>query len=635
MKRNFAFWLIILILLLALFSAFKGPSGSDNRSEISYSEFLSGVNSGNISSVTIQENNIAGQMTNGMTFQTYAPYDASLIDKLSAKGVDINAKPIESSVLGTFLLSWLPFIVLIGIWVFFMRKMQGGGGAMGFGKSKAKLLNEMSGRVTFDDVAGIEEAKEELEEIVEFLKDPTKYQRLGAVIPKGALLVGPPGTGKTLLARAIAGEANVPFFTISGSDFVEMFVGVGASRVRDMFEQGKNHAPCIIFIDEIDAVGRHRGAGLGGGNDEREQTLNQLLVEMDGFEANEGIILLAATNRPDVLDPALLRPGRFDRQVVVSNPDILGREKILKVHMKKVPLGADVKPRVIARGTPGFSGADIANLVNEAALLAARKGKRVVTMEDFEQSKDKVMMGAERRSMVMQESERKLTAYHEGGHALVAVHCPASDPIHKATIIPRGQALGMVMRLPEHDQLSMSREKMHADLAVAMGGRVAEELIFGYDKVTSGASSDISYATKMARAMVTRWGMSDKLGPLEYGENQQEVFLGHSVAQSQTISSATAKIIDEEIRDLVESAYKRATKILTDNIDDLHKLGKGLLEYETLSGEEIKDLLAGKIIQQKTEDDDETDGKPAGSVPSTKKPKKKSDNIGSDPIPES
>jgi len=635
MKRNFAFWLIILILLLALFSAFKGPSGSDNRTEISYSEFLSGVNSGNISSVTIQENNIAGQMTNGMTFQTYAPYDASLIDKLSAKGVDINAKPMESSMLGSFLLSWLPFIVLIGIWVFFMRKMQGGGGAMGFGKSKAKLLNEMSGRVTFDDVAGIEEAKEELEEIVEFLKDPTKYQRLGAVIPKGALLVGPPGTGKTLLARAIAGEANVPFFTISGSDFVEMFVGVGASRVRDMFEQGKSHAPCIIFIDEIDAVGRHRGAGLGGGNDEREQTLNQLLVEMDGFEANEGIILLAATNRPDVLDPALLRPGRFDRQVVVSNPDILGREKILKVHMKKVPLGADVKPRVIARGTPGFSGADIANLVNEAALLAARKGKRVVTMEDFEQSKDKVMMGAERRSMVMQDSERKLTAYHEGGHALVALHCPASDPIHKATIIPRGQALGMVMRLPEHDQLSMSREKMHADLAVAMGGRVAEELIFGYDKVTSGASSDISYATKMARAMVTRWGMSDKLGPLEYGENQQEVFLGHSVAQSQTISSATAKIIDEEIRDLVESAYKRATKILTDNLEDLHKLGKGLLEYETLSGEEIKDLLAGKVIQQKTEDDDETDGKPAGSVPSTKKPKKKSDNIGSDPIPES
>ena len=636
MKRNFAFWIIILILLLALFSAFKGPSGGESNTEISYSEFLAGVDEGKVSAVTIQENNIAGQMTNGTSFQTYAPYDASLIDKLNEKGVDINAKPVESSAFGTFLLSWLPFIILIGIWIFFMRQMQGGGGkAMGFGKSKAKLLNEMSGRVTFDDVAGIEEAKEELEEIVEFLKDPSKYQRLGAVIPKGALLVGPPGTGKTLLARAIAGEANVPFFTISGSDFVEMFVGVGASRVRDMFEQGKNNAPCIIFIDEIDAVGRHRGAGLGGGNDEREQTLNQLLVEMDGFEANEGIILLAATNRPDVLDPALLRPGRFDRQVVVSNPDILGREKILKVHMKKVPLAADVKPRVIARGTPGFSGADIANLVNEAALLAARKGKRVVTMEDFEQSKDKVMMGAERRSMVMQESERKLTAYHEGGHALVAIHCPASDPIHKATIIPRGRALGMVMRLPEHDQLSQSREKMHADLAVAMGGRVAEELIFGYDKVTSGASSDISYATKMARAMVMQWGMSDKLGPLEYGENQQEVFLGHSVAQSQSISSATAKIIDEEVREIVEAAYKRATMILKDNLDDLHILGKGLLEYETLSGEEITDLLAGKDIQKDIDDDDETDNKPTSSVPPTKKPKGKGDNIGTDPIPES
>jgi cell division protease FtsH len=636
MKRNFAFWLIILILLLALFSAFKGPAGGDERQEISYSEFLAGVNSGNISSVTIQENNIAGQMTNGTTFQTYAPDDATMIDKLNSKGVNIIAKPIENSAFMTFLVGWLPFIILIGIWIFFMRQMQGGGGkAMGFGKSKAKLLNEMSGRVTFDDVAGIEEAKEELEEIVEFLKDSTKYQRLGAVIPKGALLVGPPGTGKTLLARAIAGEANVPFFTISGSDFVEMFVGVGASRVRDMFEQGKNNAPCIIFIDEIDAVGRHRGAGLGGGNDEREQTLNQLLVEMDGFEANEGIILLAATNRPDVLDPALLRPGRFDRQVVVSNPDILGREQILKVHMKKVPLAADVEPRVIARGTPGFSGADIANLVNEAALLAARKGKRVVSMEDFEQSKDKVMMGPERRSMVMREEERKLTAYHEGGHALVALHCPASDPIHKATIIPRGRALGMVMRLPEHDQLSRSREKMHADLAVAMGGRVAEELIFGYDKVTSGASSDISYATKMARAMVTQWGMSDKLGPLEYGENQQEVFLGHSVAQSQTISSATAKIIDEEIRDLVEGAYKKATKILTDNLDDLHKLGKGLLEYETLSGDEIKDLLAGKDIHKDQGDDDKEDTKPTGSVPSTKKPKGKDDNIGTDPVTES
>jgi cell division protease FtsH len=640
MKRNFAFWAIILILLLALFSAFQGPSNQTSRTEISYSEFLAGVESGSITKVTIQENNIAGQLANGQIFQTYAPDDANLINRLHDQGVEINAKPVDSSPILGVLLSWLPMIILIGVWIFFMRQMQGGGGkAMGFGKSKAKLLNEMSGRVTFEDVAGIEEAKEELEEIVEFLKDPSKFQRLGAVIPKGALLVGPPGTGKTLLARAIAGEANVPFFTISGSDFVEMFVGVGASRVRDMFEQGKNNAPCIIFIDEIDAVGRHRGAGLGGGNDEREQTLNQLLVEMDGFEANEGIIILAATNRPDVLDPALLRPGRFDRQVVVSNPDILGREKILKVHMKKVPLAADVEPRVIARGTPGFSGADIANLVNEAALLAARKGKRVVTMEDFEQSKDKVMMGAERRSMVMREEERKLTAYHEGGHAIVALHCPASDPIHKATIIPRGRALGMVMRLPEHDQLSMSREKMHADLAVAMGGRVAEELIFGYDKVTSGASSDISYATKMARAMVTQWGMSDKLGPLMYGENQQEVFLGHSVSQTKSISEATAQIIDEEVRNLVEGSHKKATKILKDNIDDLHKLGKALLEFETLSGDEIRGLLEGKAIIRDVDDDDSKDIKPTGSVPSTDKPKGKGkgkgDNIGSEPVTES
>ncbi len=635
MKRNFAFWLIILILLFLTFSAVQNdPSEVGEREGISYSQFLAHVDAGRVREVKIKENNIEGRYNDDRAFNTYAPNDPTLIDRLNERGVNIIAEPVETSMFMSFLFSWLPFIILIGIWIFFMRQMQGGGGkAMGFGKSKAKLLNEMSGRVTFDDVAGIEEAKEELEEIVEFLKDPSKYQRLGAVIPKGALLVGPPGTGKTLLARAIAGEANVPFFTISGSDFVEMFVGVGASRVRDMFEQGKNNAPCIIFIDEIDAVGRHRGAGLGGGNDEREQTLNQLLVEMDGFEANEGIILLAATNRPDVLDPALLRPGRFDRQVVVSNPDILGREKILKVHMKKVPLAADVKPRVIARGTPGFSGADIANLVNEAALLAARKGKRVVTMEDFEQSKDKVMMGAERRSMVMQEEERKLTAYHEAGHALVALHCPASDPIHKATIIPRGRALGMVMRLPEHDQLSKSREKMYADLAVAMGGRVAEEIIFGYDKVTSGASSDISYATKMARAMVTQWGMSDKLGPLEYGENQQEVFLGHSVSQTQNVSDGTAKIIDEEIRRLVDEAYQRATDILNKNLDDLHTLGKGLLEYETLSGEEINDLLAGKEIHKDFDDEDDTDTKPTGSVPTTK-PKGKGDNIGTDPVPE-
>ena len=636
MKRNFAFWLIILILLLAVFSAVNKGPGEEARTDISYSQFLADVDAGRVRNVTIQENNIAGVRADDTIFQTYAPNDPNLIANLSSKGVDINAQPIETSMLMSFLFSWFPLIIFIGIWIFFMRQMQGGGGkAMGFGKSKAKLMNENSARVTFDDVAGIEEAKEELEEIVEFLKDSNKYQRLGAVIPRGALLVGPPGCGKTLLARAIAGEANVPFFTISGSDFVEMFVGVGASRVRDMFEQGKNNAPCIIFIDEIDAVGRHRGAGLGGGNDEREQTLNQLLVEMDGFEENEGVIILAATNRPDVLDPALLRPGRFDRQVVVSNPDILGREKILKVHMKKVPLAADVEPRVIARGTPGFSGADIANLVNEAALLAARKGKRVVSMEDFEQSKDKVMMGPERRSMVMREEERKLTAYHEGGHALVAIHSPASDPIHKATIIPRGRALGMVMRLPEHDQLSQSREKMHADLAVAMGGRVAEEIIFGYDKVTSGASSDISYATKLARAMVTQWGMSDKLGPLEYGENQQEIFLGHSVTQSQNISNDTAKIIDEEIRALVDGAYKKAKKILTDNLDDLHVLGKGLLEYETLSGEEIKDLLAGKSIQKDVDDDDKEGQAPTGSVPPTKKPKGNNDNIGSDPVTES
>eukprot|EP00913_Durusdinium_trenchii_P005209 g4855.t1 len=473
--------------------------------------------------------------------------------------------------------------------------MQGGGGkAMGFGKSKAKLLTERHGRVTFDDVAGIDEAKDDLEEIVDFLRDPSKFQRLGGHIPKGVLLVGPPGTGKTLLARAIAGEANVPFFTISGSDFVEMFVGVGASRVRDMFEQAKKNSPCIIFIDEIDAVGRHRGAGLGGGNDEREQTLNQLLVEMDGFEPNESIILIAATNRPDVLDPALLRPGRFDRQVVVPNPDIIGREKILKVHMKKVPVGPNVEVKTLARGTPGFSGADLANLVNEAALLAARRGRRLVTMSEFEDAKDKVMMGAERRSMVQTEEERSLTAYHEGGHALVALHMPASDPIHKATIIPRGRALGMVMRLPEADQFSVTREKMYADLAVAMGGRVAEEIILGHDKVTSGASSDISQATKMAKAMVTQWGMSDKLGPLAYQDNEEEVFLGHSVARSQNMSQETQRMIDEEVRRIVDDGYKKANEVLTNNIDDLHKIAKGLLEFETLSGDEIKGLLVGE-----------------------------------------
>jgi len=493
-------------------------------------------------------------------------------------------------------------LLLIGVWIFFMRQMQGGSGkAMGFGKSKAKLLTEKAGRVTFDDVAGIDEAKQELEEVVEFLRDPQKFQRLGGKIPKGVLLVGPPGTGKTLTARAVAGEANVPFFTISGSDFVEMFVGVGASRVRDMFDQGKKNAPCIIFIDEIDAVGRHRGAGLGGGNDEREQTLNQLLVEMDGFEANEGVILIAATNRPDVLDPALLRPGRFDRQVVVPNPDVLGREKILKVHCKKVPLGPDVDIRVIARGTPGFSGADLANLTNEAARMAARKGKRVVTHADFEEAKDKVIMGAERRSMVMTEEEKALTAYHEGGHALVTLYCPAYDPIHKATIIPRGRALGLVQSLPERDRYSASREYFESFLAIAMGGRIAEEIVFGKDKVTSGAAQDIKAATDRARRMVTEWGMSEKLGPLAYGEQEGEVFLGHSVTQHKHISEETAREVDMEVRRFVEAGYQRAYKILTEHRDELEKIAQALLEYETLTGEELKAILRGEEIRR---DDD-------------------------------
>ncbi|HEX7776704.1 MAG TPA: ATP-dependent zinc metalloprotease FtsH, partial [Parvibaculum sp.] len=507
----------------------------------------------------------------------------------------------------------------------------GGGKAMGFGKSKAKLLTERHGRVTFDDVAGIDEAKDDLTEIVDFLRDPAKFQRLGGRIPKGVLLVGPPGTGKTLLARAIAGEANVPFFTISGSDFVEMFVGVGASRVRDMFEQAKKNAPCIIFIDEIDAVGRHRGAGLGGGNDEREQTLNQLLVEMDGFEPNEGIILIAATNRPDVLDPALLRPGRFDRQVVVPNPDVVGREKILKVHMKKVPLAPDVDPRTLARGTPGFSGADLANLVNEAALMAARRGKRLVTMSEFEDAKDKVMMGAERRSMVMTEEEKRLTAYHEGGHALVALNMHASDPVHKATIIPRGRALGMVMRLPERDQLSVTREKLKADLAVAMGGRIAEEVIFGHDKVTSGASSDIAMATKMAKAMVTRWGMSDKLGPLAYHENEEEVFLGHSVSRQQNMSEETQRAIDGEVRRIVEEGYATAKQVITDHLDELHTIAKGLLEYETLSGDEIKGLLKGEPPVRNLGEPVKAEAGPISSVPKTGRPAEPGPGISPEP----
>ena len=534
--------------------------------KIPFSEFLKNVDDGRVVQVEIKGNNIEGVLSDGSTFNTYAPNDPNLVEKLTSKGVSITALlPIEDkmpSLIGNSF-SWFPMLLLIGVWIFFMRQMQGGrGGAMGFGRSKAKLLSEARGKVTFNDVAGIDEAKEEVEEIVEFLKDPRKFRRFGGKIPKGALLIGPPGTGKTLLARAIAGEANVPFFTISGSDFVEMFVGVGASRVRDMMEQGKKNAPCIIFIDEIDAVGRSRGAGLGGGNDEREQTLNQLLVEMDGFDTNEGVIIIAATNRPDVLDPALLRPGRFDRQVVVPNPDIVGREAILKVHIKKINTGPDVKLRTIARGTPGFSGADLANLCNEAALLAARKNKRIVTMSDIEEAKDKVMMGAERRSMVMTEDDKKLTAYHEGGHAIVALNEKASDPIHKATIIPRGRALGVVWTLPERDKYSHTREYMEANISKAMGGRVAEEMIFGHEKVTSGASSDIQMATKLAKDMVTKFGMSNELGPLSYGANEDEVFLGRQITRQEHMSEETAKKVDIEVKKIVDAGYQRAKKIL-------------------------------------------------------------------------
>ncbi len=595
--RNFALWVIIVLLLLALFTLFQNPGQRASSQDISFSQLLTEVDQNHVRDVVIQGPEIHGTFTNGSSFQTYAPNDPTLVSRLYNGKVSITAKPPGDNVpwFVSLLVSWLPFIALIGVWIFLSRQMQGGAGkAMGFGKSRAKMLTEAHGRVTFEDVAGVDEAKQDLQEIVEFLRDPGKYQRLGGRIPRGVLLVGPPGTGKTLIARAVAGEANVPFFTISGSDFVEMFVGVGASRVRDMFEQAKKNAPCIIFIDEIDAVGRHRGAGLGGGNDEREQTLNQLLVEMDGFEANEGVILIAATNRPDVLDPALLRPGRFDRQVVVPNPDVVGREQILKVHVRKVPLAPDINLKTIARGTPGFSGADLMNLVNEAALTAARRNKRMVTQAEFEEAKDKVMMGAERKSLVMTEEEKMLTAYHEGGHAIVGLNVIATDPIHKATIIPRGRALGMVMQLPERDKLSMSLEQMTSRLAIMMGGRVAEELVFGREKVTSGASSDIEQATRLARMMVTRWGLSEELGTVSYGENQDEVFLGMSVSRTQNASEATVQKIDTEIRRLVEEGYNQATKILTEKRADLEALAKGLLEFETLSGDEIQDLLKGK-----------------------------------------
>jgi cell division protease FtsH len=634
--RNFALWVIIVLLLLALFTLFQNPGQRASSQDISFSQLLTEVDANHVRDVVIQGPEIHGTFTNGSSFQTYAPNDPTLVSRLYNGKVSITAKPPGDNVpwFVSLLVSWLPFIALIGVWVFLSRQMQGGAGkAMGFGKSRAKMLTEAHGRVTFEDVAGVDEAKQDLQEIVEFLRDPGKYQRLGGRIPRGVLLVGPPGTGKTLIARAVAGEANVPFFTISGSDFVEMFVGVGASRVRDMFEQAKKNAPCIIFIDEIDAVGRHRGAGLGGGNDEREQTLNQLLVEMDGFEANEGVILIAATNRPDVLDPALLRPGRFDRQVVVPNPDVVGREQILKVHVRKVPLAPDINLKTIARGTPGFSGADLMNLVNEAALTAARRNKRMVTQAEFEEAKDKVMMGAERKSLVMTEEEKMLTAYHEGGHAIVGLNVIATDPIHKATIIPRGRALGMVMQLPERDKLSMSREQMTSRLAIMMGGRVAEELVFGKDKVTSGASSDIEQATRLARMMVTRWGLSEELGTVSYGENQDEVFLGMSVSRTQNASEATVQKIDTEIRRFVEEGYNEATRILTEKRADLEALAKGLLEFETLTGDEIQDLLKGK--KPNRESVLEPTGPRTSAVPPAGKPRPRSDpDPGLEPQPQ-
>ncbi len=632
--KNIFIWVVIAIVLVLVFNLFNQNQGQKRIAKVPYSEFLKLVDNDKVNDVSIVGRTISGHLDDGSKFSTYTPpNDPNIIDKLSSHNVIINSAPEEAAVsplLGLFL-NWLPMLLFIGVWIFFMRQMQGkGGGSLGFGRSKAKLLTEKHGKVTFNDVAGVDEAKEELEEVVEYLKNPIKFQRLGGKIPKGVLLVGPPGTGKTLIARAVAGEANVPFFTISGSDFVEMFVGVGASRVRDMFEQGKKNAPCIIFVDEIDAVGRHRGAGLGGGNDEREQTLNQLLVEMDGFETNEGVILIAATNRPDVLDPALLRPGRFDRQVVVPNPDIVGREKILKVHMKKVPLASDVDARTIARGTPGFSGADLANIVNEAALLAARKNKKNVSMIEFEEAKDKVMMGSERRSMVMTEDEKEKTAYHEAGHALVMLNAKGHEPLHKVTIIPRGRALGVTMWLPERDKLAHTYNELNAQLASLFGGRIAEELIYGKDNITTGAGNDIQQATNLAKRMVKEFGFSDKLGPLRYESNQEEVFLGHSVSQQTNISDETARIIDSEVKALVKKGEATAKKIINAKLKDLHIIAKGLLEYETLTASEIKDLLKGKKIVKEDENketnsnntenkktDNRKENKTIGSVPLT------------------
>ncbi len=619
MMKNIVLWVVIAMVLMSVFNNF-GPK-EDKQGEIDYSTFISNVKNGSVSAVDIQGRTITGTLTDNSEFTTYSPdYDPGLMGDLIDNGVTIQAKPVEKTgLLMQIFISWFPMLLLIGVWIFFMRQMQGGGGKnpMSFGKSKAKMLNEDQVKVTFKDVAGVEEAKEEVAELVEFLREPSKFQKLGGKIPRGILLVGSPGTGKTLLAKAIAGEAKVPFFTISGSDFVEMFVGVGASRVRDMFEQAKKHAPCIIFIDEIDAVGRHRGAGVGGGNDEREQTLNQLLVEMDGFEGNEGVIVIAATNRPDVLDPALLRPGRFDRQVVVPLPDIRGREQILNVHLGKVPAADNVKASVIARGTPGFSGADLANLVNEAALFAAKANKRLVEMEDMEKAKDKIMMGAERRSMVMNEKEKEMTAYHEAGHAIVGRLVPNHDPVYKVSIIPRGRALGVTMFLPEEDRYSNSKQQLESQISTLYGGRIAEKLIYGEDAVTTGASNDIQRATELAHNMVTKWGLSDNMGPLSYGEDEGEVFLGRSITQHKAVSDLTAKAIDEDVRTLINRNYQRAEKLLTDNIDKLHTMTKLLMKYETIDSDQIDAIMEDREPGEPKDWTDSSSTPPSSSDTST------------------
>ncbi len=631
MAKNILLWVIIAVVLMSVFNNFGPPT--PRAQSVPYSDFIANVKSGQVQSVVIDGRTVKGQLASGEKFSSYTPNDPEMINDLLINGVQVKAQaPEQESLLMQIFISWFPMLLLIGVWIFFMRQMQGGGGgrgAMSFGKSRARMLGEDQVKITFNDVAGVEEAKEEVAELVQFLRDPGKFQKLGGKIPQGVLMVGSPGTGKTLLAKAIAGEAKVPFFTISGSDFVEMFVGVGASRVRDMFEQAKKHAPCIIFIDEIDAVGRHRGAGLGGGHDEREQTLNQLLVEMDGFEGNEGVIVIAATNRPDVLDPALLRPGRFDRQVVVPLPDIRGREQILKVHLRKVPGSDDLKPGVIARGTPGFSGADLANLVNEAALFAARANKRLVDMEDLDKAKDKIMMGAERRSMVMSEEEKKLTAYHEAGHAIVGRTVPSHDPVYKVTIIPRGRALGVTMFLPEEDRYSYSRQRLESQISSLFGGRIAEEMIFGEDMVTTGASNDIQRSTELARNMVTKWGLSERLGPLTYSEEDGEVFLGHSVTQHKNVSDETAHAIDGEIRTIIDRNYARARQILTDNLDKLHIMAEALIKYETIDSDQINDIMNGKTPREpKDWDDSQSNGKGAASKPSADDSKDGADPIG-------